>query len=101
MTVILNRVLSFLVHLVLLVFGLIFTVSLLVAGAMLAVVGVVVALISGRRPVWRMRYGADPRAGRPSASRPGGASPWARRPAGEVIDAEVREISTSTPGDRP
>lgn len=100
MAELLNRVLTFLLRLVLLAFGLVFTASLLVAGAMLAVAAVVIGLLTGRRPAWQTRFGADPQAPWQRFRRPAGGGrtgPGIRpRPgAGDVIDAEVREVVPS------
>lgn len=98
----LNRVLFFFVRLVLLAVGLVFAASLLVAGALLALAAVVAGVLTGRRPTWRARFGADPRSPwqrfrRPAGSRGrgAGASSGAAPARGEIIDAEVREIVAS------
>jgi hypothetical protein len=75
----LSRVLSFLLRVVVLLAGLVFAASMLVAGVVVALVFVLRSLLAGKRPAsvrWRMASG----------SRHAGAH------MGDVVDVQVREV---------
>lgn len=80
----------------LLLAGLVFGLSALVAGAVLAIVLAIVGLVSGRRPVLRTGFGSAATGGAGTYGfRRGPARPAVRRP--EVIDVEMREVAEPTP----
>lgn len=86
----LQRTMLFFVRIVVFAFGFVFAASFLVAGVILALITSVAALISGQRPVWRVRQGSGARWQGFAAAR--GAAGRRASPAGEVIEAEVREV---------
>lgn len=57
----LQRTMLFFVRIVLFAFGFVFAASFLVAGVILALITSVAALLSGQRPVWRVRQGSGAR----------------------------------------
>ncbi len=102
MTDTLNRMFSFVLRVALVVLGLVFTLGLMMVGFVLTLILVVAGLVLGRRPDWqvklresllrRARSRAGPQGAWPPFRRPGGAAGPRPRGAGEVIDAEVREV---------
>lgn len=87
----LSRVLSFLLRVVVLLAGLVFAASMLVAGVVVALVFVLRSLLAGKRPAsvrWRMASGSR---GSAPSFRPAGAR-HAGADMGDVVDVQAREV---------
>jgi len=88
-----SRVIAVLLQAVVLLGGLIFVASLIAVGLLIALVSIIAALLLGKKPVLRASFATHPRAAW-SRFRPGGMGRTAAaKPAGEVIDVEVREVA--------
>lgn len=100
----LSRLLQFTLRLIFWVFAAVMAVSLLTAALIVVALSLLKALITGRRPAPTMAFGRFQRfsakdiwsgaaAGAPVfGQRPAGAADSPARPAGDVVDVEVREI---------
>ena len=92
----LSRVLTFILRLVLWTFAAIFAISLLLASLIILALGLLRALITGRKPQ-PFVFGRFQRFNTPPPWR-GAAKPEAKpERSGEVVDVEVREIRDETP----
>ncbi|WP_140631535.1 hypothetical protein [Methylibium rhizosphaerae] len=91
----LSRVLSFLLRVVVLLAGLVFAASMLVAGVVVALVFVLRSLLAGKRPAsvrWRMASGSRGRSApwfQTAGARHSGAD------MGDVVDVQAREVPSA------
>ena len=88
-----GRLVRFIIKLVLVVFGLVFTVSLLLAAIVVLVVSLLKSLITGKKPAPVMMFSKFQKF-TPGSMWPGAAK---AQKTNDVVDVEVRKVQTGHP----
>ena len=93
LTLFISRIAGALLRAVFLLAGMVFVASLMAVGLLLALFVIANSLLRGKRPVFHRGFATDPRA---AWARVRPRQPMATRPAGEVVDVEVRDVTPVT-----